>query len=433
MLLRLNHRACTFFLWVVIVVFASCKDKSTAPIDEFVLPEILGIEVLPNDAKTGDTLSFRLILSIVENQSEYQVSWQIADLQGEITDTLSQETELQWIAPPDTGTYYHSVQLIAEDIQNQSELSSFSVHIGIRKNPYEMIVFSGITESNSIYQIYSFNLTTGELTQLTDFDRSSIHPVWNPFGTAIAFTTNYHPQYIWPEFSLWMMDSIGNNKEALFSNDGFEILGFYPDWSADGKNIAIEYCPSCEVGLFNYTIYNYSITSRTMEKVVENGFPNNIPSWSNKGDQIAHISGRDYVNEDTLRWRSELYVSTLSTGESNRITNTGNILYPVWNPVEPIIAVRINAFETTGIYLVNIETGDKVLIIEDISEEFQFFPSSWSTNGEKLLVIKSNYNTGVSTLCKIDIKTSSMIEILTWKGSNTEHSILGADWYQPQK
>ncbi len=105
------------------------------------------------------------------------------------------------------------------------------------------IAFSEANTLNGIHDIKLLDLDTGALTQLTNcVDASCTNPVWRPDGRVIAYERIEYNS----EFSVgssptrvWLLDvtTTPATTRPLFADS--QILGYDPQWSADGQRIAL--------------------------------------------------------------------------------------------------------------------------------------------------------------------------------------------------
>lgn len=169
--------------------------------------------------------------------------------------------------------------------------------------------------------IYTFDLETVELYQLTDGTMTNIRPVWSPDGERIAFVSDRDGNW-----EIYSMNPDGTEQTRLTSNtveDGYNGL----TWSPDSRSIAFvqrtETIPNGAVGYYEITnIMEIAIeTENTGETALLSNLTEQInecptgeiyynPTWSPINNRLAFsIScGDDYM---------DIYVMDMNQEEIN--------------------------------------------------------------------------------------------------------------------
>jgi hypothetical protein len=151
------------------------------------------------------------------------------------------------------------------------------------------MVFVGIDEGKA--DIYTVNLATEKITQLT-FDRfNDADPKWSRDGKSIVFASDRVPglkdnghQILYQSMDIYLMD-IASRKLRRLTTSPHEDTA--PTWGPDGKRVAFV---SDRNGIFNIYLLNVAGDS-TVEKTVHP--MTNIltgafaPSWSRGGEKLA--------------------------------------------------------------------------------------------------------------------------------------------------
>ncbi len=205
--------------------------------------------------------------------------------------------------------------------------------------------------SGTNFDLYLFNVATGEITQLSTFDSDASRVVIDPTGRYLLYN-RYNT-----EDSRWDIQAFDttNNSEI------FVAAGLTPDWSPDGQWITfategetadVFVMPaacitdnsgcSAETQAVNVT-YSPTISER-------------VPVFS--PDQTELIYLRDTSPEPALEtW--DIYRQDLRTGQISNITNTADVKerHSTWEPVQasdrvdiasvlPVV-LRVNVAEST--------------------------------------------------------------------------------------
>lgn len=173
-----------------------------------------------------------------------------------------------------------------------------------------------VSDRDGSWGIYTMNVDgTGVSSKLASLSGSFWgHPSWSPDGTKIAYDDN---------FDIHTMESDGLGLETLDSSNN----DLTPDWSPDGGEIAF----SSAVAGDDYEIYivdsDFSASPTPAPLTDNSDIADQEPSWSPDGTQIAYSSD---PNSDSIY---EIYVmNSDGTGTPENLTNTpGDVeSFPSW-------------------------------------------------------------------------------------------------------
>jgi len=134
------------------------------------------------------------------------------------------------------------------------------------------------------FDIWTLNLVTKELEQLTTGTYWNDQPKWSPDGKEIVFVTNRIDGI--PE--LWLMNEFGGDQRPLTESGKFHSS---PVWSPDGKTIAFSanYNNSDEIEIWS----KKSDGSGNVELVFQSPGMETDLTWSPDGSKILFSSPRD--------------------------------------------------------------------------------------------------------------------------------------------
>lgn len=311
------------------------------------------------------------------------------------------------------------------------------------------IVFAA-KDDNRNSQIFTMNADGSDVKQLTHFppDGEAYSPSWSPDGKQIMFSSAKGGISTGP--ALWVMDADGGNQRFLHHSDpgnehSFPIIGNHPRWSPDGTKVAFDICLNCQIATDN-TIWVFDTLSKELTQLTEHweslGHPasDRFPTWSPDGTQIAFSSNRDYVNEQEMRYRTDLYVIDVDGSGIQRITEKGFGGLPIWdarrNDISHITFKSTNP--VPGLYLLNLATGKISTVREEVSEYNSIYPYSWSINKIQLLAGTYERNSDpeerntISSLFILNTQTGTLEKIISRTSPNSNPAISSADWFVPE-
>jgi Tol biopolymer transport system component len=263
------------------------------------------------------------------------------------------------------------------------------------------------------------DLPTGATRTVTNCaDADCDTPVWRPDGLSIA----YHRIDLNSEFTalgvsptrVWLADLTTNPpaNRPLFSDN--QILGYAPQWSADGQRIAI--FDSNARGIVVYDLEDESLSL--------------IPNRSGGSEVALAPDGNRVVfpaiifDAQTTSARSILQLADLDSGEIRDLVDADAPVedsQAVWHPDGRHLAIArrytdARMTSTKQIYLLDTQTGD----VEELVMDEQYFNGffSWDPPGTQLVIqrfpLVTESNAGASARPQIwtySTATGTLIEV----------------------
>ncbi|MCD4745944.1 MAG: T9SS type A sorting domain-containing protein [Bacteroidales bacterium] len=243
-------------------------------------------------------------------------------------------------------------------------------------------VFDAYPEAGPPANIYTFSLTTGDVTELTNYTMSENHPTWSPDGNSIAFTWNG---------GIWTIPANGGNPENLtsgyddfhlqYSPDGSEILfasnrsGNHDIWkisSAGGTPVQLTFhqadddracwSPNGNSIAFgsersgNDDVWTKNLVNGVIEQITFHDAYDSHPDWSTDGSKIVFASLRT-GNFDV--WVIDLN----SIGYQDKILQNNNTLQNYPNPFTYSTTIYYTLIRNSHIRLIITDSSGKVVVV----------------------------------------------------------------------
>ena len=127
------------------------------------------------------------------------------------------------------------------------------------------------------YDIYRMDIKGENLLQLTNTPQAEDHPAWSPDGTQFLFDADYDEDGF---YELYKMDADGNNLTRLTFNAANDQ---FADWSPDGTQIAFS---SDRNG--NWDIFLMDANGNNQQQITDSIDWELFPAWSPDGKWIAY-------------------------------------------------------------------------------------------------------------------------------------------------
>lgn len=231
-----------------------------------------------------------------------------------------------------------------------------------------LIAYSAQTDLG--IKIFTYNLTTGEIRQITTVRSDDFGAVWSPDGRYIAYASKRNDQ-----FDIFIVDTSTGASRNLTNTPSDEA---YPAWSPDGTQILFH---SNRNGHFDIFVVNAD--SSSLRQLTFNDLPDLGPQWSPDGRQIAFSQSIDN--------RRQLALMNVDGSGFQLLTsdNRNSHSYPVWSPDGQRLAFYMvpELSLTSGIYVIDINSRN----IQQVTDGEDFEPD-WSPDGQWILFHRKSSN-----------------------------------------
>lgn len=172
------------------------------------------------------------------------------------------------------------------------------------------VLFASNMDGVGRYEIYRFDLLTGQLTRLTDGLGVLTAPEASPDGSQIAFTWGDGVSAI----RLGLMNADGSNPRVIYSS------GWDPTWSPDGSRILFASYVNRVVQLMSIRPDGSDVQQLTQMTGLRGR-----SDWSNDNAWLVTYSGPS--------WKRELYLMGIDGADPRQLTPTGgNSQGPSFSP-----------------------------------------------------------------------------------------------------
>jgi Tol biopolymer transport system component len=214
----------------------------------------------------------------------------------------------------DTGSELFSMDIDGKNIKKISPKPMYQGNLDVTSllNDFQpawspdgtKIVFTSnrhlLSQYNTDYEIYIIDLSTFEITQLTNAYRYSQHPWFSPDGTKITFMSNRENNW-----NIYIMDVDGKNVKRITKGTGSNR---FPKWSNNGNSIIFH---SDRDG--NLELYKYDLSDNSTSRLTTDPSENASASFSPDDNWI--------VFQSDTSGNFDLYVMNLQSGETIQITS----------------------------------------------------------------------------------------------------------------
>lgn len=175
------------------------------------------------------------------------------------------------------------------------------------------------------YDVFIMNIDGSNLINITqDPESKDIHPYWSPDGTKIIFNSTMKGT----DYDIYIMNIDGSNRIKIRTNIGEAT---HAQYSPDGNKIVFR--KFFKIGaILNSEIVIMDMKSKKEERITRNKGFDNHPIWSKNGNRIFFTSNRDGKSEYDV----SVYEYTLMGKKIKRLTyhpSNQEDMTPIYDPI----------------------------------------------------------------------------------------------------
>lgn len=246
------------------------------------------------------------------------------------------------------------------------------------------IVFS--SGKTGDYDIWTLDLVTQEIKQLTSGAYWNDCSKWSPDGKKVIFVSNRTGT---PE--IWLMDEDGSNQTQITKTGRWHNT---PGWSPDGKKIV--FCANYDG---NIDIYTMNIDGSGLKQITDYAGMDFAPQFSPDGKKIVFTSQRS-GNDD-------IWTYNLETGEFKQLTTyKAKDFSPAYSPDGSLIAfvcgeIAPGGEEDLDIYLMDKNGQNRRAVTLNVGTDRYV---AWSPDGKFLIYTSSRSKSTAERLMVMDVE-----------------------------
>ncbi|MBT6149165.1 MAG: hypothetical protein HOH74_27255, partial [Gemmatimonadetes bacterium] len=229
--------------------------------------------------------------------------------------TFSEVKEGEYTVSVIAGSYIET-QVVRLESPPMSGVSQHSIEFRVPTSANAIperqgtIVYAATPTRVRNWDLFTIDVATSEVTQLTNTREFEQHPSWSPDGQRILFTMGD----VMTNFDVWVMNADGTGRTRLTEHPERDVE---PTWAPDGSQVAFVSQREGDV-----SIWLMQADGTNKRKLVQGRHP----AWSPDGARLAFTSSAFEGND-------EIYVIDVDGSNMRQLTADKRFDWnPAWSP-----------------------------------------------------------------------------------------------------
>lgn len=249
----------------------------------------------------------------------------------------------------------------------------------------------GVIDELDGIHLYSLNVSTREMTQLTSGNQQDLYPAWSPDRSQITFTSNRDGN-----FELYVMNADGSAVKRLTNTPEDETK---PRWSPNGTQIVYVQVKTVQTGFQEKSLYLITIAESNVQQLTD-GPEDDDPDWSPDGHYLVFGRMEEHSALGGSYRIGTVYLLDILKNQAFKLTtnesNNGIYYDPNWLPRNDyFLSMRQGPGDATSpdnIEIFELKWDDGQPTLSHVSGITGTDTYVWGPNADWLVAVAHNYD-----------------------------------------